>query len=268
MTKVGIAVSTYTNEKTDQSRYDIIDKSLASLAHYLTHAISLDCFAIIVVDGPIPEKHQNIIDKYSINKLITVYHRKQNGGVARTKNTSIRLLLEKGIDYGFLMDDDVLYKNMCFEKYIEAMSRTGLHHMLYCQMPELVHPKSGWEKRGYVEVLFNNYPVRKHKGRGVGCLLSFTPKLIDKIGYFKVMPGKYGFEHINFTYRAIHQGIIPYATDIMNSDKYIDHIGFEPVGYQKFNKSHSIDEKLRNEENAKNKELWDKDLDNKEPCIE
>ena len=226
------------------------------------------CFAIIVVYGPIPEKHQAIIDKYSTNQFISVHYRKENGGVARTKNTSIRLLMEQKVDYGFLMDDDVLYKDSCFDMYVDAMIHTGFQHMSFCQMPELVHPKEGWAKRGYIEMKINKYSVMKHKGRGVGCLLSFTPDLIKKIGYFKVMPGKYGYEHINFTYRAIHQGIIPYASDIMDSDKYIDHIGFEPVGFQKFNKSHSISEKNRKSENAKNKNEWHQGLDNKEPCIE
>mgnify|MGYP004311841375 CR=1 FL=1 len=42
------------------------------------------------------------------------------------------------------------------------------------------------------------------------------------------------YEHINFTYRCIYHKMIPYAIDIKNPFKYIDHIGFEPVGYNKF----------------------------------
>lgn len=266
--KIGIAVSTYTEEKTDPSRYKIIDRSLESLTHYLKHKRDTNWFVFIVVDGSIPKKHQYIIDKYSTNPYITVYHRKENGGVARTKNTSIRLLMEKEIDYGFLMDDDVLYKDYCFEKYVEAMEKTGLSHMGFCQMPELVHPKAEWKKMGYYETKLGNHAIMRHGGGGVGCLLSFTPNLIKNIGYFKVMPGKYGYEHINFTYRTIQQGHIPFASDIVDSSSYIEHIGFEPIGYNKFNKSHSITEEYRKAENSKNKNLWKKDLDKYESCIE
>jgi glycosyltransferase involved in cell wall biosynthesis len=268
MYRVGIAVSTYTENNTDSSRYDIIDKSLNSLIEYMNNSTLLTVFAIIVVDGPIPVKHQNILDKYSNNPLIKIHYRKDNGGVARTKNTCIRLLMDENIDYGFLMDDDILYKTHCIEQYIQSMKETGINHMGFCQMPEMVHPKNEWDKMGYCEVKMNNYPIMKHVGSGVGCLLSFTPELINKIGYFKVMPGKYGYEHINFTYRAIHQGVIPFASDIVNSNNYIEHIGFEPVCYNKFNKCHSISENYRKSENEKNKKLWNQDLDKVEPCIE
>ena len=41
----------------------------------------------------------------------------------------------------------------------------------------------------------------------------------------------------------------------------MDHIGFEPVGYNKFNKSHSISEEVRVSENKKNRNEWKKNLD-------
>ena len=75
------------------------------------------------------------------------------------------------------------------------------------------------------------------------------------------MKGKYGYEHINFTHRCIFHKMIPFASDIINPLKYMDHIGFEPVGYNKFKKNHSISEDYRKLENIKNKYDWKKDLD-------
>jgi len=261
--RIGIAISTYTEDKTDQERYIIIERSLSSLESYLK-TTKLDLYVVIVVDGSIPSRHNDLLNKYNFN----VYFRKENGGVARTKNTSIRLLLEQNIDYGFLMDDDVEYKKGCFEKYVDTMIKTGSHHMSYCQMPEIVHPKNEWSNMGYIKTNYNGIDVMKHGGCGVGCLLSFTPELINKIGYFKVMKGKYGYEHINFTHRAIHSGLIPYVCDIMDSSNYIDHIGFEPIGYNKFKKSHSISENYRKSENNKNRNEWMNDLDKYELCEE
>ena len=75
------------------------------------------------------------------------------------------------------------------------------------------------------------------------------------------MTGKYGYEHINFSKRCVHNGIIPYCCDIVNPFEYIDHVGFEPVGYNKFMKSHSISDDIRVSENNKNKYEWNKDFD-------
>ena len=52
------------------------------------------------------------------------------------------------------------------------------------------------------------------------------------------MNGKYGYEHINFTHRCVYHKIIPYACDIIDSLDYMDHIGFEPIGYNQYNKNH------------------------------
>jgi hypothetical protein len=255
--KIGIAISTYTENKTELERYSIIKTSLNSLENIQKLNKEYELYIIIVVDGEIPEIHNKVLNEFKFN----IYRREKNGGVARTKNTSIRLLLENNVDIGFLADDDVEYKPGILEKYVETIKQGKIHHMGFCQMHPLVHPENEWEKMGYVKQKYNNAEVMKHGGGGVGCWLSFTPELIKKIGYFKVMQGKYGYEHINFTLRAIHHKMIPFAIDIINPLEFIDHIGFEPVGYNKFKKSHSITEDYRVSENKKNKNEYKKNLD-------
>jgi hypothetical protein len=271
---IGIAVSTYTQDGTDDSRYDIINKSLKSLKEFIeksiirfnTNQLHYKYYVLIVVDGPIPIKHQQLLDQYS--EIFNIYYKKQNGGVARVKNTSIKLLLDKNVDIGFLMDDDVEYKLDCLDRYVDTIVKCQLHHMSYTQMNAVVHPKETWESMGYIDTQLNNYKLMKHQGKGVGCLLTFTPELINRIGYFKVMEGKYGYEHINFTYRALSQKMIPFVGDIFDVDKYIDHIGFVAIGLNKFKKSHSITEQYRKNENSKNALEWNKCLDRYEHCIE
>ena len=236
--KIGVAISTFTENGTELKRYEIIEKSLKSLQEILL-TTKIDVYVVIVVDGEIPDIHNELLSKFNFN----IYRRPINGGVARTKNTSIRLLLKQKVDIGYLADDDVLYKQNCLEKYTDVILKGNIHHIGFCQMHPLVHPKHEWNKFGYIKTVLNGQNIMKHRGGGVGCWLSFTPELIKKIGYFKVMKGKYGYEHINFTHRCIFHKMIPYASDIVNALDYLDHIGFEPVGYNKFNKSHSITEK-------------------------
>ena len=254
---IGIAVSTYTEEKTEPERYEIIDRSLKSLKKIMENTKNIH--VVIVVDGEVPNRHNDILEKY-VGEF-AIHRRSRNGGVARTKNTSIRLLLEKGVDIGFLADDDVLYRDGCIRKYCETIARGRIHHMGFSQMHPTVHPEEEWRKFGYVKENLNGQDVMRHGGGGVGCWLSFTPELIEKIGYFKVMTGKYGYEHINFSKRCMHHGMIPYCCDITNPFEYIDHIGFEPVGHNKFKKSHSISEEVRVAENNKNKNEWKADFD-------
>ena len=253
--KIGIAVSTYTEEKTDAKRYEIIDRSLKSLQEVLK-TTKVNTYVVIIVDGEIPERHNELLSKYNFN----IFRRPKNGGVARTKNTSIRLLLEQNVDIGFLADDDLLYKQGCLGKYCDVILKGKIHHIGFCQMHPLVHPKHEWKKMGYIRTQISGQGIMKHWGGGVGCWLSFTPELIKKIGYFKVMTGKYGYEHINFTHRCIYHNMIPHGCDIIDPFSYMDHIGFEPVGYNKFNKSHSISEARRVSENKKNRNEWKTDL--------
>ena len=132
--KVGIAISTFTEEKTDNKRYNIINKSLISL-NKIVKETKLNVYVIIVVDGKVPKKHQDILNKY--NSIFNISTRPNNGGVARTKNTSIRLLLEQKIDIGFLADDDVLYKSECLEKYCNTILLGKIHHMCFFQLDEI-----------------------------------------------------------------------------------------------------------------------------------
>ena len=261
--RIGIAISTYTESNTDPKRYDIIRKSLASLQDRMKET-SLNLYVVVVIDGPIPDKHTQLLQEFSF----PIYVRSKNGGVARTKNTSIRLLLEQSVDIGWLADDDVLYKPGCLEQYCHTIWKGHIHHMGFCQMHPLVHPMSEWSRMGYVPTTINGMEVMKHGGGGVGCWLSFTPKLIKTIGYFKVMSGKYGYEHINFSHRCVHQGMIPHCSDIRNPLQYIDHIGFEPIGYNQFRKSHSISEQYRKEENQKNRQEWKEGMDKYVPLLE
>ena len=110
--KVGIAISTFSESKTCAKRYEIIKRSLDSLEKVIQQT-TFNVYVVIVVDGSVPKRHYNILSKYNF----IIYQKKQNGGVARTKNTCIRLLLEQNTDIGFLADDDVLYKNNCIDIY-------------------------------------------------------------------------------------------------------------------------------------------------------
>ena len=257
---IGVAISTYTEKNTEPKRYEIIEKSLDSL-HKIILKTKLNLYVVIVVDGPIPDKHNKILSKYDFN----IYKRPYNGGVARTKNTCIRLLLEQNVDIGFLADDDLLYKNNCFDVYTSFICKTECHHLIASYPHKIVHPD--WDKMNYILETYKGQKIRRHGG-GVGYFLSFTPELIDKIGYFKILPNKFGSEHINFSKRVIKMGMAKFHFDIDRSINYVEHIGFWPIKENLYGKCHSISKEQQKKSSSQNKKYVNLDLDKKIDCVE
>jgi hypothetical protein len=54
-----------------------------------------------------------------------------------------------------------------------------------------------------------------------GLLLSFTPEVLNKVGGFKVLPARWGYEHINWTRRIVKAELAPFTADICNSNQYV-----------------------------------------------
>ena len=202
--KLGISISTHSNENTPIERYDIIESCLQSLVDNKPE----DLIVNIVSDG-ITEEHRKLLKKYPFDHI----EREINGGVAKTKNTSINQLLLSGCDIGFLSDDDMIFKDKeLFNAYSDAMTRTEIPH--YCL---------------FLEDNGENCNIKNINGVDIkqtpwvnGCFLTFNRKLIEDVGYFKILSYKYGHEHGNFTRRVTHQGHNPFYCDIINSKELID----------------------------------------------
>jgi len=268
--KLGIAVSTYSEETTHPARYKIIEESLNSLLSSVQQKPKdIEVCVTVVADGPIPQIHAELLDKFSDD--FEIIYREKNGGISKVKNTGIRTLLDKEIDLGALVDDDVFFHDDWISTYIKYIEDFQLHHHTWHDKRKLEHLKTIKPNSGALKAF--SYKTRKgydlftHSG-GCGIFLTFTPKLIESIGYFKVMPGKIGNEHQHFTLRANVAGFIGRPQDLINSYEFIEHIGV-------LNKDettdqhviHSVSDSFREKEN-KNSGLNVKDTDKYFPCIE
>lgn len=199
--KVGIAVSTYANEKTNDQRFIIIKKCLDSL-------LTTDITVVIVNDGSNNQKHLDLINSYDTFIMI---HRKENGGIAKCKNTAIKYFDDNDFDICFLMDDDVEILNKDFYKfYIDAHEKTGIDH--FCLQVGSLHKISNVTENGI------SYKISNHTN---GCFLMITKKMIKELGYFKILPFKYGHEHSNYSTRAKLHHFAPGYVDISNSNELL-----------------------------------------------
>ena len=132
-----------------------------------------------------------------------------NGGISRAKNTCLRALMETGFDIGFLAEDDILFREGWDRAYKEAMERSLIKHFSwYCPDPK------------NCVVACNDALVTITAGM-LGLLLTFTREVIDVVGGFKVLPHRYGHEHIHWTHRIVRAGLAPFPADIVNSRHYV-----------------------------------------------
>jgi GT2 family glycosyltransferase len=200
--RLGVAVTTYSDENTQPHRYAMINNCFESLA-------SVPGIMVNIVSDGITARHRKIIEGYPQFNHI---ERAENGGIAKAKNTSIRVLLEQDVDIGFLADDDLIFKRPdVFLVYATAVMKTGIPHFCYF---EVDHPNE------VENVIINGHEIRKTRFI-MGSFMTFTPELIEKVGWFRVFDYKYGHEHSNFTLRCVEQKHIPFFCDIINPFDYI-----------------------------------------------
>ena len=214
---IGLSISSFSNETTRPPRYSVIEKCLESVCVTTPE----DVYKSIIVDGPPQDEHLKLLQQYE--KQFEIVYKEDNGGVAKAKNSGIRFLMNKQVDLGFLIDDDVEFYSGWVDAYYNMIENMNLGHVA-AFIPEQYYPRKMWHKKGLR--FFSNQGIKllKHRGHH-GCFLSFTPQLIEKIGYFKVFPGKFGLEHWNFTYRALQVDQYGYVMDLADSSEYLKHIG-------------------------------------------
>jgi len=77
---------------------------------------------VIVNDGTIKVDHTGFF----------IINNKENLGVGKSKNKLLKHLYDKGCDYIFILEDDMLIlDNNVFNKYIEAHKASNIHHFNY-----------------------------------------------------------------------------------------------------------------------------------------
>lgn len=200
---VGVSISTHSNRYTDVKRYDIIEQCFQSLVDINTDGVSIN----IVSDG-ITDRHEKLINKFPFHHI----KRKSNGGISKAKNSGIDYILKQGNDFGFLIDDDVIFKDKeVFNEYVSTMINTGLpHYSLFLQD----------DGRNCTTRTINGYSIKETPWVN-GCFLTFTRSLIEEIGYFKILSYKYGHEHSNFTRRSVYHKQIPFYCDLIGSTNLV-----------------------------------------------
>ena len=165
---------------------------------------------------------------------VYVCQKSENAGIARGKNTSIRLLMEHGVDIGFLADDDVKFGPGWWEDYIEAHETTcgKVQHLSWARRDQKnKQPHFKW-----------CLGCRLAKPNWLnGLLLTFTSKVIETVGGFWATEVKWGWDHVNWTNRIVEAGLTPYYADVADPKVWMgENHQLSPVSKEQRRETHKL----------------------------
>jgi GT2 family glycosyltransferase len=185
---------------------------------------------VVVNDGEPVENLKNPL------KNSTWLDNPENLGVGKSKNRAMQHLLDKGCDYIFIIEDDMIILDpSIFDKYIEAYKKSGIHHFNY-------GPGSPFNRKQDIQFDLHNRHLLKQDSEPnpkmildyktvkislfehtVAMFSFFTKEVLEKVGlidqaFFNA------WEHVDHTYRIIKAGYHPpfwWFADIYDSHKYL-----------------------------------------------
>lgn len=161
----------------------------------------------------------------------------QRQGVGKGKNRIMSLLLEKGCDYIFVIEDDIIILNKdVFAKYIEAHKLSGIHHFNY-------GPGSPFNRKQDIQFDLHNRHLLKQDSEvspkliieyskdvkvalyehTVAMFSFFTREVLEKVGLIDEQFYN-AWEHVDHTYRIIKAGYHPsfwWFADLADSHKLL-----------------------------------------------
>ena len=168
---------------------------------------------VVVNDGkPLP---------FDISKGV-VLDNPVNVGVGKSKNRALKYLFDKGCDYLFLLEDDMIIKrDDVFEAYINAYKQSGIHHFNY-------GPGSPFNRKQTIQNfdLHNRHLLDQHSEPNPKTIIDygtvkvslfehtvamfsfFTREVLEKVG---LLDEEFynAWEHVDHTYRIIKAGFHP-----------------------------------------------------------
>jgi glycosyltransferase involved in cell wall biosynthesis len=209
----GITVSTFSSKDTSPNRIEVIRKTLTSIKD----AMTTDTKVVIVNDGSVNKLHLALLDEF--RSVFDFIDFDSNKGISSAKNAGIKHLYDAGCNVMFVMDDDIQLIKGFDSFYINAITKSGIHHFCY-KVPEL-------NKHITERLTINGIKLTKTLQVN-GAFFTVTKRIVDAVGYFKILPYRYGHEHTEYTGRIIKMtNLCPGYIDVDNSNDLVKYIGLD-----------------------------------------
>ena len=206
--QTGLAILTFVP---DRKRPEI--PSRLPLAIRSLEQTEFDGPVFVVDDCSGDERHLDFLQ--SLPGRYQVVRRGSNGGVWRGKNTCLRVLAERGVEVGFVAEDDIEFRPGWHDRYSAAhRAIPHIHHYSWAWDDD---PSGRMRKRRRT---IDGYTIAE-TSRVNGVLLTFTPEVLRRVGGFKPLPAGWGHTHTNWTRRIINSRLAPFFADVVDSNRYI-----------------------------------------------
>lgn len=189
--KVGVGICTY-------NRLEYFKQSFNAAIDKLHDVVDVWC---VYNDGS--DKDTEYYDEFLnlIEKTypdIKIFNPRSNGGVARSKNTLLKYMMDKNCDYLFTLEDDIIVKDeKAVTGYIEAAEKSGFSHLCFAYHGPM-NQSGPMYKDEWLE----------YHGACIGAWCMYTKEIIEKCGYFNEKMIN-AFEHVHLTKRIGDQGFCP-----------------------------------------------------------
>jgi hypothetical protein len=216
--KVVFSIKTY-------NRYDYLKDCVDSFLS--TRSLDFEWVVIIADDGS-TDGTIGYLDELSIPHELHIIKNERRYAVGQC-NTIFQLSLHINFDFGFQVDDDVIFTKSGWDKlYFEASQASGFDHLCFLHQKhylklrkkenkEFKMPEPVFDHSGHCEAY-------THVEQCMGALFTFTPSMINEVGgsdeeNFPIR----GQWHIDLSIRACRAGHnqIEYFFDAKNSNDYI-----------------------------------------------
>lgn len=149
----------------------------------------------------------------------------ENMGVAKSKNYTLKHLLDMGCDHIFLIEDDMLIKDPnIFQVYIEASKKSGIQHLMFgYHGPANKNGISHGKPCPRLVVNYGDFSLAFNQ-HCVGAFCYYSRKCLEDVG---LIDEKFrnAFDHVSHSYELALKGYsTPYWwwADLANSLDYIE----------------------------------------------
>jgi GT2 family glycosyltransferase len=208
---IGVGIVTY-------NRPAFFSQVINSVREHLSDVV--DHF--VVYNDASDEKHKSdYVQAYSQLPQAKILHETVNKGVAAAKNACLRDLLDRGCDWLFILEDDILIQDeKAVTGYIKACRETGVQHLNFH-----AHGDGNKTPFGGAIGIHGDYPVTCWT-HFVGAWCFYTRESLEKCGLFDE-----GFingcEHIEHTMRLAEAKFttpFPFVADATGSENWLKEI--------------------------------------------
>jgi GT2 family glycosyltransferase len=203
---------------------------LKDLLNSLSSSEKLLDEVVIVNDG-------DILQNFHFGREVVIQN-STNLGIAKSKNKALKYLKDRNCDYMFLVEDDIIVKNLdIFKNYITASNITGIQHFNFgpgspfnrkqetsafdLHNRHTLSEDSEPAPKAIIDYKYCKIALYQHV---TGMFSFYTKRVIEEVG---LLDEKFfnAWEHVDHTYQIIKAGFHPpfwWFADLDNSHHFIE----------------------------------------------